>query len=624
MAISMLDNIGYKGPKPDSIRSQFETVADMVAFSENYLPPIYKTMVVENGKTYKYQRSNSVDPELGKWREDVGGADLSSYYTKNEIDNDVVKPVKDLAEQNETNIGKMTDLVVSEWSDLVVAINSLYNSFMSSITYTTKVVDEKTVKVLRITYRNGGSVDVDITAIVTDSNIGDLADVDTSTISEGQVLAYTKTTNKFVPKTFDLAGLLRSANTYTDEQIAESEKTNAIACDKKPTYDAFTDTVTYIQSGVQKKEEETHSWFYYKTSAGSAAQTRWISGVEFTIDVSSIKLDDYVAKADVAEEYLGDDTETKTKVANLTCLDNLKAIITEELGKKVNTDDIVDNLTSENDKLPLSAKQGKVLDEKITELTTALEGKLDIEQDEADAGKVVTVDSNGKLTLAPGSGDAADITYTNEKYTEWDNVKKALDGIIAKVDYVDPEITSFTMSCDAVNEVGATIDSITFNWELNKDITTQSLTDCTLADENVRTAEYAVPLINTKTFTLTVSDGQKTVKKDLSVAFRNKIYWGGSASVENYNSAFILGLAKNQFATSDKGSFAMSVGSGQYGYICMPSSFNFAGEVYIGGFLTTLEKAAKISFTNASGGTTSYDIYKTVRDSLGTITMEVK
>ena len=69
MSISMLDNISYKGRKPDNVRSQFNTIAEMVSFSEDYLPEIYITLNAETGKQYMYKRSNSVDSLLGKWRE---------------------------------------------------------------------------------------------------------------------------------------------------------------------------------------------------------------------------------------------------------------------------------------------------------------------------------------------------------------------------------------------------------------------------------------------------------------------------------------------------------------------------------------------------------------------------
>ena len=89
MAVSILDNWDYRGKKPDFTRNLFQTVDEMVAFSENYLPPVYECNVVENGNRYRYNVSNIEDPILGKWRlvEPSGGAmDLIDYYKKTEVD----------------------------------------------------------------------------------------------------------------------------------------------------------------------------------------------------------------------------------------------------------------------------------------------------------------------------------------------------------------------------------------------------------------------------------------------------------------------------------------------------------------------------------------------------------
>ena len=89
MAVSILDNWDYRGKKPDFTRNLFQTVDEMVAFSENYLPPVYECNVVENGNRYRYNVSNIEDPILGKWRlvESSGGAmDLMDYYKKTEVD----------------------------------------------------------------------------------------------------------------------------------------------------------------------------------------------------------------------------------------------------------------------------------------------------------------------------------------------------------------------------------------------------------------------------------------------------------------------------------------------------------------------------------------------------------
>lgn len=593
----------------------------MLKWSENFLPDVYECNVKDTGKRYRYNVSNAVDPELGKWREVTGGeTDLSNYYNKNQIDNDIVKPVKEMAETNKDNIGLMSDLVVSTWGDLVTAINSLYNSFMSGMLYTTT---EEGKKVLRITYRNGGSVDIDVSAIITDANIEELANVTFEDKADGDSLVYDVATDKWTNKKIDLAKVLEDAKTYTDESIAESEKTSAVACDEKPSYVASSKNVVYKQNGETKITDDINCWFYYQ-SGTTVAQTRWINDIEFTMDAGALDLSDYVKHTDVTGVFEENPTDL-TKIPNLEYMNGLRNVILTAINKKVNKDDIVDALSSADVDKPLSANQGRVLDEKIADVVTALDDKLSIDQGVDNAGRSVVVGSEGKLILKEGgSASAENVTYENENYPEWTNVKKAIDGIMAKVDYVDPVINTFTMSCPAVNEVGSTVDSITFSWAYNKDMKTQTLTDCTLADANVRTADYTTPLTTTKTFSLSASDGEKTVKKDLTVAFRNKVYFGGAELPADFSSAFILGLAKNQFATSAKGSYTMSIGSGQYGFFAFPKSFGAVNSCYIGGFETELVNCGDMSFTNASGGVVIYTIVRTGRSGLGTITMEIK
>ena len=219
---------------------------------------------------------------------------------------------------------------------------------------------------------------------------------------------------------------------------------------------------------------------------------------------------------------------------------------------------------------------------------------------------------------------ADNISYENSNYPSWTNVKKALDGIMAKVDYIKPEITSFTSTAQAVYEVGQKVSNVVFNWTTNKNITTQTLTGCPLANANVRTATYTDYITSNKTFTLIIEDGKNTASKSVSIEFRNKIYYGSSAIPSNFNSAFILGLSNKQFATSKSGSFSITVGSNEYGFIAFPSSFGTLSSVKIGGFDTDVISCGTISFTNASGGSTNYNIYRTGRHSLGAITMEIK
>ena len=243
---------------------------------------------------------------------------------------------------------------------------------------------------------------------------------------------------------------------------------------------------------------------------------------------------------------------------------------------------------------------------------------IDDKNNNIDAGKIPV--SSGGIEV----GDSADdISYQNSNYPSWTNVKKALDGIMAKVDYIKPEITSFTSTAQEVYEVGQNVSNIVFNWTINKNITTQTLTGCPLADATVRTATYTNNITSNKTFTLTIGDGQNTTSKDISIEFRNKIYYGSSVIPSNFNSAFILGLSNKQFATGKSGSFDITVGSNEYGFIAFPSSFGTLSSVKIGGFDTDVISCGTISFTNASGGTTNYNIYRTGRHSLGAITMVI-
>ena len=54
MSLTFGDNISYQGKKPLDSRSIFKTIADMKAYSENYLPPLAMCQNEEDGKIYTY------------------------------------------------------------------------------------------------------------------------------------------------------------------------------------------------------------------------------------------------------------------------------------------------------------------------------------------------------------------------------------------------------------------------------------------------------------------------------------------------------------------------------------------------------------------------------------------
>ena len=522
--ISTLSGFDYRGQQPNFSRDMFNTVADMVAFSENYLPDVFIAHVVEDGKTYKYQRSNIEDADLGKWRVLEGGSgDLSNYYNRTQTDNL-------LAEKVDKEVGKT--LTTNDFTD---AYKDLVDANKTAID--TLNADETT----------DGSVKQSVKACLDDSK------------------------------------------SYTDTQIELMNKSGAITCDEKPTY--ADGTITYIKDGETKTTENLNSWFYY-TEDEQLKQTRWIANDDGTVDektvvsAGGVNFAEYVSKVnDVVSTYTGAETDT-SKIPNLASMQALDAKL-----------------------------QGNI------------DGKVDNVYDVSKAGQVLVVGEDGNVTLKDSSvlgGNAEVVTYENAEYPDLNNVDKALDKILAKIYYVEPKINSFTMTPSATEyEKGAVVSGLEFAWTVNKDIVSQSLTDCTIELDD-RTATYGADLTSTKTFTLTISDGEKSATSSKTIKFLDRAYWGSAVEPTDYDSAFILALSNSKLASGKNGTYSMTVGSGEYGYLALPTSFGTVASVWIGGFETTLDNCGSIAHTNASGNTSSYTIYKTGRSGLGSINMEVK
>ena len=235
-------------------------------------------------------------------------------------------------------------------------------------------------------------------------------------------------------------------------------------------------------------------------------------------------------------------------------------------------------------------------------------------------------DTTGKWrVVATGGGGGAntadEVEYLNDTVGSA-TVEEALNKLISDYYYVTPTVTSFTASPNGGTfEIGSTITApITFNWNYNKDIITQTLTDCTLADETVRTATYNTDISSNKTFTLQASDGKNNVSKNISYSFTNKV-WYGSAAEGTYDDTFILGLSNGKLQTSKSGTYTVTVADREYFFIAMPTAYNNADELTgtIGGFSTGFSRVATVNHTNQSGYTTNYNIYKSTNASLGAI-----
>ena len=83
MASHIQDNFKLEMTLPDVERQLFDSIADMVLFSqeEMNLPEIYECNVRDTGDRYRYNVNNDVDPILGKWRlvEGIGGTSIEDW-----------------------------------------------------------------------------------------------------------------------------------------------------------------------------------------------------------------------------------------------------------------------------------------------------------------------------------------------------------------------------------------------------------------------------------------------------------------------------------------------------------------------------------------------------------------
>ena len=245
---------------------------------------------------------------------------------------------------------------------------------------------------------------------------------------------------------------------------------------------------------------------------------------------STIDLSDYVSKTnDVVNTYGGQEVD-KTKIPNLGAMDALKTLV-----------------------------------------DTDLNGKVSTAQGVANEGKILQVNGEGNLALVDvGSAvgtNASDVSYTNASYPLQDTVEKALNAIWNRLDYVPITINSLSVNPSTlIYEVGTEIRSLVFNWSLNKTPTNQTFNGTTVANDT-NTFTYDIPFSTNKTFTLNVSDNEKSAQKSINIQFQRKIYWGNSSTATDFNSAFILGLPNEKFSSTNRGTFSATCGNGEYFYI---------------------------------------------------------
>lgn len=242
-------------------------------------------------------------------------------------------------------------------------------------------------------------------------------------------------------------------------------------------------------------------------------------------------------------------------------------------------------------------------------------------------GQILSIDSDGNTIWVdkPESGgvdNLSDLPYSNPSYPNITNAQQAFDELL----YTAPSIVSFT-SVPSVKEyeIGSVIIApITFNWSLNKTVVSQVISDIGNIPVGTFTAKYYTSIASDKTFTLTVLDNKNnTATKSITFSFLYPKYYGAVVEPDVYDNDFILNLSGYKLASSRNGTFNVNADTNEYIYFCIPIKwgtpiFNVGG--IDGGFF----KVAEINFTNNSGHTEPYSIWRSDNLSLGSQSVTVK
>ena len=92
MALTLGDNFSYQGAKPLDARLKYDTLAAMKAVADSTMYDGCLAYCTATDKTYQWKSTNTVDTDTGKWREFTSGGGGSTYTAGGGIDitNDVI------------------------------------------------------------------------------------------------------------------------------------------------------------------------------------------------------------------------------------------------------------------------------------------------------------------------------------------------------------------------------------------------------------------------------------------------------------------------------------------------------------------------------------------------------
>lgn len=200
------------------------------------------------------------------------------------------------------------------------------------------------------------------------------------------------------------------------------------------------------------------------------------------------------------------------------------------------------------------------------------------------------------------------------------DAKKTGDSISAlkdDLDFLHPlSITSFSVSPNLA-EKGSTVSSEAFSFAVNRLGAVLTLNDQTVTGNSATRTDV---LTADKTYTLKAALNGATKTATSTIKFVAPVYYGVSASYALEN-ATVLALTR-VLTTSRARTFTVNAAEGQYILYALPASLG-TPTFKVGGFEGGFVLVGTFDFTNGSGHTESYRLYRSVNSGLGSTSVSV-
>lgn len=235
---------------------------------------------------------------------------------------------------------------------------------------------------------------------------------------------------------------------------------------------------------------------------------------------------------------------------------------------------------------------------------------------------------NEKLENFEGGsgGGLVDQTYdpTSKNAQSGVAVAEAIELLKNELSYVAMQIKTFIVNPNSV-EIGSKVSTVTLNWELNKTAKTVTLDGASVGTASNGSKTFTNLNITTdKQWTLQAVDEKgATAQKTAKLSFLKGIYFGVVGANAEITNDLIKSLDRTLQSGNINRTYTVTPTAEQRIIFALPTG-DYNDPIFkIGGFDYTWDKAKTFNFTNASGHTESYTVWRSVQAVADTLSINV-